>query len=449
MVSVDFKYGDSVINLQLPEENLKVIKERGFPGLENPKKKILEAIENPVGTEPLSKLLSPGDKVSIIVDDVTRDTPVSMIFPLLLNKLRELGVKEHDITVVMATGAHKRQSVEDLVKRIGGTPPEGVKLLVHDPLDKSSLSLMGFTRMGTPVWVNQAVAEADFKLGIGSIRPHPEAGFSGGGKIILPGVSAWEAIGKHHMLYISSKSRTGILEGNPFREDIDEYARIAGLDFVINVVYNTEGEIAGIYAGDPVKAHREGVKTVRSICENKVDEKADILIMGFGPKDDTVWQIVGTAFNLSTIDSSVKEDGTVLLLASCRDGVYVPFKGVHHLNYEGVLTGTQKFVDLLKTSPSPEHVLSLTIRGEVPYPELGIKGVLLSMLRQKVKLKMVSNNLKSEDVEWFGELSWSPKEALEEALKEHGKDAKIIAMPNISGPEKRPSMKPYPYVKKH
>ena len=187
---------------------------------------------------------------------------------------------------------------------------------------------------------------------------------------------------------------------------------------------------------------------MRSICENKVDEKADILIMGFGPKDDTVWQIVGTAFNLSTIDSSVKEDGTVLLLASCRDGVYVPFKGVHHLNYEGVLTGTQKFVDLLKTSPSPEHVLSLTIRGEVPYPELGIKGVLLSMLRQKVKLKMVSNNLKSEDVEWFGELSWSPKEALEEALKEHGKDAKIIAMPNISGPEKRPSMKPYPYVKK-
>jgi len=447
LVNVGFRYGNSVIDLRLPEENLKVIREKPFPGLKDPEKAVLDAIENPIGTEPLGKLLSPGDKISIIVDDLTRDTPVSTVFPLLLNKLRELGVKNRDITVIMATGIHKRQNVEDLVKRIGGRPPEGVKLLVHDPLDKNKLSLIGFTSIGTPVWINEAVVESDFKLGIGSIRPHAEAGFSGGGKIILPGVSAWEAIGKNHILYISPKSRTGIVEGNPFREDIEECARIAGLNFVVNTVFNAEGEIAGIYAGDPIEAQREGAKTVRFICENRVEEKADILIMGFGPKDETVWQIVGTAFTLSTIDCMVKEEGTVLLLASCKDGVYVPFKGIHHLNYEGLLTGTQKFVELLKTSPSPEELLSLTLRGEVPYPELGAKGVILSRLSQRARLVMVSSNLKPEDVKWFGELSWSPQKALEEALKEHGKDAKIIAMPNVSGPEKRPSMKPYPYVR--
>ena len=446
MVTLGFKYGESEINLSLPEENLKIIKNKSFPGIENPEKAVSEALDNPIGMEPISKLVSPGDKVSIIVDDVTRDTPTSILFPIVYKKLKEAGIKNRDINIVMATGAHKRQSEEDLLKRIGGRPSGDIKLSVHDPLDKSRLSLIGFTSLGTPVWINDEVAESDFKIGIGSIRPHAEAGFSGGGKIILPGVSAWEAIGRNHILFISRKSRIGILEGNPFREDIEECAEIAGLNFIVNTVWNTERKIAGVYAGHPIKAQREGVKTVKEICENRLDEKADILIMGFGPKDDTVWQIVGTAFTLSTIDRSVKKGGTILLIASCEDGVYMPFKGVHHLNYEGTFKQTQKFVELLTTSPSPEELFSITLRGKAPYPELGAKGVVLSQLSKAVNLVMVSNNLKSEDVNWFGELVWGPDKALKNALEEHGRDANIIVMPNISGPEGCPSMKPFPYT---
>lgn len=445
MVKVGFNYGNEKILVELPEDNLTLVKNRSFSGLRDLEKEVSSALDAPIGTEQLEKSLSPQDKVTIIVDDVTRDTPVRSIFPLVFRRVKSLGVKSENVTVVMATGTHKRQTVGDLLRRIGGKPDEEINLHVHSALDKASLTLLGVTSLGTPVWINSEVADADYKIGIGGVRPHPEAGYGGGGKIILPGVSAWESVGKNHLLYLFPRSRMGVIENNPFRSDIDECAEKAGLNFVVNVVLNGEGEVAGVFAGDPLKVHREGVELAKKICENRIEGKADMLIMGFGPKDDTVWQILGIAYTLSVIDQTVKEGGSVILVGSCREGIYVPFKGIHHLNYKGELTGTQKYVELLKTSPSTEELLSIAIRGEAPYPELGAKGVLMSRLWDSRRLIIASNNLNQKEVSWFGERIWGVDKAINEVLKKHGKDAKIVAIPEIFSPKS--SMKPFPIPK--
>jgi hypothetical protein len=226
--------------------------------------------------------------------------------------------------------------------------------------------------------------------------------------------------------------------------DIEEYATKAGLDFILNVVLNAEGHISKVVAGNHVTAHREGAKVAKAICENPIKNKADILIMSFGPKDQTLWQLIGAGYMLSIADQSVKRGGSVILVGSCHEGIYRRFLGTHHLNYEGDQTGVENLLGLLSSDAKPSEIYSETLLGNIPYMELGAKGVILSTLARERNITIVSKNLVQKDVKWLGLLSKDVNQAIDTALETHGRNPDIIVI-NASVRKTSIGMKPYSY----
>jgi len=427
--NIELKYGNTVQRIRVPPRNMICIaRSRQVPVVADEEAEIAEAIDHPIGLSSMKEVLSPDQKIAVIVDDPTRQTPTRKILPLVLERLSQIGVKNGNIVLVMATGAHKRPSQELIEGKIGRQIMKNLNLQIHDCLDKNNLALLGFSSSGTPVWINKWVAEADVKIGVGGIKPHPWAGFTGGAKIVLPGISSWEAIGRNHMLAVSSDARVGQIHGNPVRRDMEEVAGKIGLRMIVNTVLNDEGKMVGVVAGDYIEAHRRGVELDRRLFECRIKDKADILVVAFGGGDDNLWEVLAT--NFVGVKEILKEGGTLILVAACPDGLYRYRRG--HVDYTGKIADYSRLIELLKSGQSPEQILSETIRGNVPYLEVGIKAHLLARLARTKNVTVVSNNLKEEEVSWLGRTSDTAQEALEEALETHARDATIAIIPDFS-----------------
>ena len=218
-------------------------------------KDVVHALENPIGSPRLKDIVKPGEKIAIITSDITRPMPTYKVMPALLEELKEAGVDYNDVTLVFALGSHRRQTPEEMRRLAGDYAYEKINVVDSDIDD---CIRMGVTANGTPVDITRVVAEADRKIALGNIEFHYFAGYSGGYKAIMPGVSTPAAIQSNHKLMIKPESCAGRLEGNPVREDIEEAGRICGLDFILNVVLDEHKEIVKVVCGDPIKAHRVG-----------------------------------------------------------------------------------------------------------------------------------------------------------------------------------------------
>ena len=194
-------------------------------------------------------------------------TPRQRIFPPLLDELNKAGIPDKDITVLIALGTHRYMSQEEIRDCFGKEVTRRVKILNHERKDKANLINVGSTPSGISIGVNKITYKADYLIGVGSIVPHSLAGYGGGAKIVQPGICSWETTGKTHLLPMK-KDEFFALVGNPenkVRLEMEEVARIVGLNFIVNVVLNSEGEIVKVVSGDPVKAHREGIKVAKEI----------------------------------------------------------------------------------------------------------------------------------------------------------------------------------------
>ena len=427
--NVELRYGSAVQSIRVPSRNIVCIAEsREAPIVADVRSKIAKALNHPIGLSSMEEVVSQDQKIAIIVDDGTRPTPTHKILPLLLKRLNAIGVNNENLTLVMATGAHERPSQEIIRNKIGGEIINSLNIEIHDCLDKNSLALTGFSTFGTPIWINKSVAEADVKIGVGGIKPHPWAGFSGGAKIVLPGVSSWEAIGRNHMLAVSNDARLGQIEENPVRKDMEEAAGKVGLNMIINTVLNDKGEMIDVVAGDFIDAHRRGVKVGRELFEYTIKDKVDILVAAFGPRDETVWEVLATKF-VGAFKEILKDGGTLVLAAACSKGVYQ--YGWGHLDYSGKVADYSEVIEMLKSGTSAEEMFSETIRGNTPYLEVGIKACLLANLGKTKDVIVASPNLTKDEVSWIGRTSNTPQEALNEALETHGRDATIAIMPSF------------------
>jgi len=270
---------------------------------------------------------------------------------------------------------------------------------------------LGETSWGVPIRVNKIVAEADFKISTGFIEPHFFAGFSGGRKSIMPGVSARESIyGNHSYRMLNNpNARAGILKGNPVHEDAVEHAQAIGLDFIINVILNRDKEIGKIVAGDLLKAHEKGVMMDREVVEVKFGQKADITITtnnGY-PLDYNLYQSVK---GMDTASVTTRNGGYIILASECRDGV-----------------GPDGFLKIHREARSPEEVLK-TIMKEEPLEAQWENQVLARIQRDK-EIYLVSE-LKDQVVEDFMiKPADSVESAIEEALRKTGRKAKIAVIP--------------------
>lgn len=366
---------------------------------------VRRALENPIGAPDISEVVHPEDTVAIITSDITRPVPSYKILPPLLEKLYQGGVKKENITVVFGLGSHRAHTEEEMIHLVGEQVYREVRCI-----DSNSCGFVHFgeTKNGTPVDICKAVADADKVICLGNIEYHYFAGYSGGAKAIMPGVSTPDAIQVNHKMMILEDSCAGNLENNPLRMDIEEAAAMLGVDYIVNVVLDTKKEIIYAVAGDVTKAHRAGCRFLDRLYKKEIEERADIVVVSQGgaPKDLNLYQ---TQKALDNAKHAIKKGGTIVLVGSCKEGL-------GNATFEKWLTEALKPSDLID-------------RIKADFKLGGHKAAAIAMVLENAKIKLVSE-MDSELVKSiFMEPYTSVQEAFDDALKEQGEDAKVIVMP--------------------
>lgn len=317
---ISIAYGNEKKTLKIPEYvDIELLNIKNTPKLKNPEELIHNTLKNPCQIKPLNQLVNPGDKVLIIIPDITRPIPLRQIIPPYLVELQSAGIMLKDITLLIALGTHRAMTELEIKESVGKKIYNKIRIINHDWDKPSQLMDMGITELGTPVTVNRLVFESDFVIGIGSVKPHHCAGWSGGGKIIDPGVCGSDTIGMTH--WRSTDYSTNEIRGradNPIRHEMEKVADEAGLNFITNVVLNRDDEIVYVSSGHFVAAHRECVKFAEKMYQVVIKEKADILIAGTSTWATDFW---AAAILLFTAELLLKENGTVILFARCPDGI--------------------------------------------------------------------------------------------------------------------------------
>jgi len=329
----------------------------GFAGDE--KDLVRKALTEPIGSERLSHLATGKKKVVILSDDNTRTTRVEIILPELLDELALGGITEAQITILMALGTHRAMTTEEIRAKLGEQLADRLQVVNHDWKDCSVLEDLGTTKGGTPISVNRLALDADLLIGLGQVLPHRVAGYSGGGKIVQPGISGEATTGGTHWLS-AQHSMFDILgkRDNPVRREIDEVARRVGLDFIVNTVQDVEGHLLGVYAGHTVEAHRVAAQHAAKVSTVEIPELADVVVADAYPADIDIWQAVKGFFPAA---QAVKKGGVIILLAACSEGVadqhpevleygYRPLKEVTQIHASGKIADLSAIAHLAHVS---------------------------------------------------------------------------------------------------
>jgi len=372
MVDVWLPYDKTEVCARIPTRNfLGTIEPKEKPGVPDAKAEILRALKEPIGSKPLSEIVKSGSKVAIVVDDATRPAPSYIIVPPLLEELNHLGVNDEDITIIFGCGTHRAVKLDEARELLGEDVVNRIKAVSHDCHAKDHVYMGTTKKHGTKVFVNKIFAEADVRILTGDIEMHYYAGFGGGRKSVLPGVSSAETIQHNHAMILHPQARTGILEGNPIHEDMVEAAKLAKVDFILNVVMNSKGEIVKAFAGDLEQAFYEGVRLVEEMCKVPIDRRADIIVVSPGghPADIDLYQAYKAVDN--ALDS-VKRGGVIILVAECPEGYgnevfyewMMKFKDAKSMEKEikkRFVIGGHKAYYLLKTLQKAQIILVSTM----------------------------------------------------------------------------------------
>lgn len=326
-------YDNRLQHLFVPESwKVKVCAMNDAPNISDAE--IENAIINPLGTDRLSVLAKGKKSACIAIDDLTRPTETFRLAPYVINELLKSGIKKENIYFVISIGTHRPLMLQDIKKKLGKDIAQNYSVYNHSPYQ--NIVNIGKTKANTPISINKYYFEADVKIAIGSLSPHPYAGFSGGGKIIMPGLAGLQSIDINHKpVNRELAGSLGIVEGNTRRADINETAEIIGIDFLINTVNNSKMQTAGIFAGDMAKTFKEAVKLAEKIYATNVEYNSDIGIFNSYSRDQwfllslnalNVWSIRDGSYDL------VRKGGVCVIINECSEGL-----GSHHLYEKGYL----------------------------------------------------------------------------------------------------------------
>jgi nickel-dependent lactate racemase len=320
MVDVWLPYGKSDVCVRVPARNLLgSIDPKELSGVPDSKAEVERALREVIGSKRLSEIAHKESKVAIVVDDSTRDTPTAVMILPVLEELQLAGVKDENVTVIFGCGTHRAVKPEESTKIVGEEISRRVKILSHD-CKAQDLVYVGTTKThGNKIFLNRDFAEADVKVLLGDVGFHYYAGYGGGRKSVMPAVAGEETIKHNHAMLLNSNAHTGILNQNPVHEDMTEAARLAKVDFILNVVTNSKGEVVKAFAGDLQQAFDEAVKLVDEMYRVEVDRRADIVVVSPGgyPADINLYQAYKALDNALEV---VKRGGVIILVAECPEG---------------------------------------------------------------------------------------------------------------------------------
>jgi nickel-dependent lactate racemase len=384
MPRISVPYGESEKSFEISDRDLLSVFD--CPQVKRPtpaeeRAAVERALASPIGAAPIEELAKPGRRIALLVDDWTRPTPAFKIVPVLLERLAVLGCADRDISIVMAKGMHRKLSREEMAKKLGEEVVARVEVNNHDPHD--NLVSLGTSPGGTPVLINRTVAEADLRIAVGSVVAHPIAGFGGGAKIIVPGVAGHDTIHHNHSLADHPNVTIGCVDGNPVRQDMEDIARMARLDMIVNTILSPGLEIVDAVAGDVVAAHREGVARYRAIYGVKVGELAEVGVVGASPRDATFGHAV---FALYAGAAMVRPGGSLILVAPCNDG-------------PGSAEGRRSFKEQAETPP--DRLMARIRAGEISASGGAFMYVYAKTV-SKYRVVLVADNHSRSDAEDMG-----------------------------------------------
>ncbi|RME78057.1 MAG: nickel-dependent lactate racemase [Chloroflexi bacterium] len=319
MTRYTLPYGKTTLTFTLPDDRpADLLAPRPVPAAANPAAVVKHALDHPVGGPRLADLPRPRT-AAIAINDKTRPVPHHLLLPPLLARLEALGLPPTAITLVIATGTHPPMAPSEFQTVV---PPDILArypVVCHNAYDPDTLTLLGQTRRGTPVWVNRRFAQADLRIVVGNLEPHQFMGFSGGVKSAAIGLAGAETVNRNHALMADPQSRLGEYERNPARQDVEEIGRIIGIHFALNALLNDHKQLVDALAGDPQAVMKAGIPRVRALFQVEIEAPYDLLIASPGgyPKDINVYQ---AQKGLAHAALATREGGTVILAAACPEG---------------------------------------------------------------------------------------------------------------------------------
>ena len=405
-MKLEFGYGPGVQVVDVPDHCLLgVLEANQISHNHRGEEAVRYALAHPIGAPALRELPKPDQKIAIITSDISRPCPTYAILPSVLEELYATGIPAENITVVMALGSHRKHTQEEIRHLVGDASYQQVRCVDSDVNDCIH---MGTTSAGTPVDITRTVAEADFRICLGNIEFHYFAGYSGGAKAIMPGVSTPAAIQANHGMMIQSSACAGVLEGNPVRMDIEEAGAICGIDYIVNVILDEHKQIVYAVAGDVTKAHRAGCAYLDRMYRVQIPERADIVLVSQGgaPKDANLYQ---TQKALDNAKHAVKKGGTIILIGACQEGF-----------------GSATFQQWLLDAPTPPSLIS---RIHENFQLGGHKAAAIAMVLENASIDLVSEMPEDVVRSIFLTPRTSAQAALDAALEKYGKNATILAMP--------------------
>jgi len=352
-MKVGLAYGSGRIEVELPDDRTTVVSPRHPPAAPDPAAEVRKAIRSPVAGPPLREVARPGQTVAISICDGTRAQPRHIVVPAILEELDGV-VRAEDVVLLVATGTHRGNTREELARMLGQDVLDAVRVVNHDARDDASLAWLGRMGNDVPVWLNREWTEADLRITTGFVEPHFFAGFSGGPKMVAPGLAGLETtLTLHDAARIGHpNARFGVTEGNPIHDDVRAIAAATGVDFALDVVIDDEQRVVQAFGGELFAMHAAACETARAIAMLALPERFDVVVTSNSgyPLDQNLYQAVK---GMSAAAQVVKEGGTIVCAAECRDGF--PDHG--------------SFKEELFGSPSPDALLEKILAREHTVPD--------------------------------------------------------------------------------
>jgi len=411
MAEITIPFGGAPLRFEVPDRNLaEVLSPKPSTPLADLDAAVAAALAAPIGAPPLADWVQPSDKVVLVCDDATRQTPVDRMLPPLLEHLAAAGVADDRIACIMALGTHRYMTASEMRAKVGDRVFDRIRVFNHEWRDPAALVDLGTSAQGTPLVVNRAVVEADVVIGLGSIVPHHIPGFSGSSKIIQPGVCGACTTAETHLLACGEggDSYLGIAD-NPVRRDMDDMADRVGMRTIFNAVLNDRGEAVGLFFGAMREAFRAGVDLARAIYGVPYRETPDVVLANSHPCDLDFWQ---SHKSLYPARRMVKHGGTIIVCTPAPEGV----SPVH--------------TELLDFTAWPSHAIKAAYRqGRLTNGVACALAIAWAMVREHAAVIHFSPGIAPAAKEALGHthaptLDW----AIEQALRRQGRGARLSVL---------------------
>jgi nickel-dependent lactate racemase len=411
---VKLEYGRTGLYAELPDDRIvRTLQYKDAPPLPDPVAELQAVLAKPLGTPSLAELATGKRTCCIAICDITRPVPNELILRPLLATLEASGIERGNITILVATGLHRESTAAEKLEMVGPEIAAQYRIEDHRGEIRDEHTYLGDSPRGVPIWIDSRYVSADLKITIGLIEPHFMAGYSGGRKLICPGLAALETVKVWHSpaFLEHPRAESGSLLGNPVHEENTWIAQRAGCDFIVNVVIDAQRRPLQFVAGDMIQAFEAGVAFCSQVVRDYLPEPVDIVVTsGAGyPLDTTFYQSVK---GMNGALSIVKPGGTIILCASMSEGI-----------------GSPPFQQLFRENSTLEGFMQrITHEDYFVMDQWQLEE--LAKVRRKAKVKVISDGLPAETLNSLF-VEWAPsiEQAVADSLAEYGPSAKLAVIP--------------------